>query len=159
MRASGFLGLCRLGTHGSARGTTIERHPMCAVPHEFIAVNRAEIIRRCKSKAAVRSVPPSTDHGLPIAPYLPSTCTTTAHAVPHHGREETSRAAALTAAWTLVHPALCRPRITRVHEHARFCNGGFVRRLVSRTCAVPSIILFVHGLLQVASARTNNRHR
>lgn len=38
--------------------------------HEFIAANRAEIIRRCRAKAAVRSVPPSTevgiDHGVPV---------------------------------------------------------------------------------------------
>jgi hypothetical protein len=50
-----------------------------------------------------------------IAPHLPSTCTTTAHVIPHHGREKTRRAAGLTAAWTLVHPAVCRPRITREH--------------------------------------------
>jgi hypothetical protein len=37
---------------------------------EFIAVNREEIIRRCKAKVAPRSVPPPTgveiDHGVPV---------------------------------------------------------------------------------------------
>ena len=38
--------------------------------HEFIAVNRDEIIRRCRAKVATRSVPPPTeaeiDHGVPL---------------------------------------------------------------------------------------------
>jgi signal transduction histidine kinase len=38
--------------------------------HEFIAVNRAEIIRRCRAKVASRSMPPPTDreidHGVPV---------------------------------------------------------------------------------------------
>jgi signal transduction histidine kinase len=38
--------------------------------HEFIAVHRTEIIRRCRTKAASRSSPPppnrSTDHGVPV---------------------------------------------------------------------------------------------
>jgi signal transduction histidine kinase len=38
--------------------------------HEFIAVHRAEIIRRCRTKVASRSVPPSADrsidHGVPV---------------------------------------------------------------------------------------------
>jgi len=38
--------------------------------HEFIARNRAEIIRRCRAKVAARSVPPPTpaeiDHGVPV---------------------------------------------------------------------------------------------
>jgi signal transduction histidine kinase len=38
--------------------------------HEFIAVHRAEIIRRCRAKAASRAVPPpasrSIDHGVPV---------------------------------------------------------------------------------------------
>src|SRR5512145_2484782 len=38
--------------------------------HEFIAVNRAEIIRRCRAKVALRSMPPPTnrelDHGVPV---------------------------------------------------------------------------------------------
>jgi signal transduction histidine kinase len=38
--------------------------------HEFIAVNRDEIIRRCRTKVATRSVPPPTeaeiDHGVPL---------------------------------------------------------------------------------------------
>ena len=38
--------------------------------HEFIAVHREEIIRRCRAKVAKRSVPPPTeaeiDHGVPV---------------------------------------------------------------------------------------------
>ena len=38
--------------------------------HEFITVNRDEIIRRCRAKVALRSVPPPTaaelDHGVPV---------------------------------------------------------------------------------------------
>jgi hypothetical protein len=38
--------------------------------HEFIAVNRDEIIRRCRAKVATRSVPPPTEvelgHGVPV---------------------------------------------------------------------------------------------
>ena len=38
--------------------------------HEFVAQNRAEIIRRCRAKVAARSVPPPTDvelsHGVPL---------------------------------------------------------------------------------------------
>jgi signal transduction histidine kinase len=38
--------------------------------HEFIAVHRAEIIRRCRAKVASRSMPPPTDleidHGVPV---------------------------------------------------------------------------------------------
>ncbi len=38
--------------------------------HEFIAINRDEIIRRCRAKVALRSVPPPTeleiDHGVPV---------------------------------------------------------------------------------------------
>jgi signal transduction histidine kinase len=38
--------------------------------HEFIAANRNEIIRRCRSKVATRSIPPPTDaeidHGVPV---------------------------------------------------------------------------------------------
>lgn len=38
--------------------------------HEFIAVNRDEIIRRCRAKVATRTVPPPTDveidHGVPV---------------------------------------------------------------------------------------------
>src|SRR4051812_596299 len=38
--------------------------------HEFIAVNRAEIIRRCRAKGALRSIPPPAtreiDHGVPV---------------------------------------------------------------------------------------------
>jgi len=40
------------------------------VLHEFIALNRDEIIRRCRAKVATRSVPPPTaaeiDHGVPV---------------------------------------------------------------------------------------------
>src|SRR6476646_10801753 len=42
-------------------------HPML---HEFIALNRDEIIRRCRAKVATRSIPPPTeveiDHGVPV---------------------------------------------------------------------------------------------
>ena len=38
--------------------------------HEFIAVNQDEIIRRCRTKVAARSIPPPTsaeiDHGVPV---------------------------------------------------------------------------------------------
>jgi hypothetical protein len=38
--------------------------------HEFVEINRAEIIRRCRAKVAARSMPPPTpaeiDHGLPV---------------------------------------------------------------------------------------------
>src|SRR5687768_18262691 len=38
--------------------------------HEFIALNRDEIIRRCRAKVAARSMPPPTpeeiDHGVPV---------------------------------------------------------------------------------------------
>lgn len=38
--------------------------------HEFVAANRAEIIRRCREKVATRSIPPPTaaeiDHGVPV---------------------------------------------------------------------------------------------
>jgi len=38
--------------------------------HEFIAINRNEIIRRCRAKVALRSVPPPTEaeinHGVPL---------------------------------------------------------------------------------------------
>jgi hypothetical protein len=38
--------------------------------HEFIAINREEIIRRCRRKVATRSLPPPTaaelDHGVPV---------------------------------------------------------------------------------------------
>jgi signal transduction histidine kinase len=40
------------------------------VLHEFIAVNRLEVIRRCRAKVATRSIPPPTeaeiDHGVPV---------------------------------------------------------------------------------------------
>jgi signal transduction histidine kinase len=40
------------------------------VLHEFIALNRDEIIRRCRAKVATRSIPPPTeaeiDHGVPV---------------------------------------------------------------------------------------------
>jgi len=38
--------------------------------HEFVALNRSEIIRRCRAKVAARSMPPPTeteiDHGVPL---------------------------------------------------------------------------------------------
>ena len=38
--------------------------------HEFVAVNREEIIRRCRATVATRSVPPPSgreiDHGVPV---------------------------------------------------------------------------------------------
>ena len=40
------------------------------VLHEFVAVNREEIIQRCRAKVATRSIPPPTeaeiDHGVPV---------------------------------------------------------------------------------------------
>jgi hypothetical protein len=40
------------------------------VLHEFIAVSREEIIQRCRTKVATRSIPPPTeaeiDHGVPV---------------------------------------------------------------------------------------------
>jgi len=40
------------------------------VLHEFIAVNRDEIIQRCRAKVTTRSIPPPTeveiDHGVPV---------------------------------------------------------------------------------------------
>src|SRR6186713_2261140 len=50
--------------------TTIRRDSRCSMLHEFIAVHRDEIIRRCRAKVATRSVPPPTqaeiDHGVPV---------------------------------------------------------------------------------------------
>jgi hypothetical protein len=37
--------------------------------HEFVTVNRDEIIKRCRAKVARRSIPPPTaeiDHGVPL---------------------------------------------------------------------------------------------
>ena len=88
-----------------------------------------------------------------IARHLPSTCATTAHVIPHHGREKTWRAAGLTADWTLVHPALCRQRIRRKHvgtlsgnerrlrigglPWARFAQWRVVRGLAGRHLRSP----------------------
>src|SRR6188768_2077030 len=44
---------------------------MPALLHGFVAVNRDEIIRRCRAKVAMRSIPPPTeaeiDHGVPLS--------------------------------------------------------------------------------------------
>jgi signal transduction histidine kinase len=48
----------------------IGRNSRWLVLHEFIAVHREEIIRRCRAKVATRSIPPPTeaeiDHGVPV---------------------------------------------------------------------------------------------
>jgi signal transduction histidine kinase len=48
----------------------MRRNWECSVLDEFIAVNRDEIIRRCRTKVATRSLPPPTeaeiDHGVPL---------------------------------------------------------------------------------------------
>jgi signal transduction histidine kinase len=59
----------RFGTfHSSAR--RYDPGAEAFVLHEFIAVNREEIIRRCRAKVASRSVPPPSeaeiDHGVPM---------------------------------------------------------------------------------------------
>src|SRR5690242_16098115 len=47
-----------------------DRRPEVLVLHEFIAVNRAEIISRCRAKVSARSIPPTApwgiDHGVPV---------------------------------------------------------------------------------------------
>ena len=52
-----------------SHGDTIARLEVSML-HEFIAVNRTEIIRRCRAKVASRSMPPPTDreidHGVPV---------------------------------------------------------------------------------------------
>jgi hypothetical protein len=49
---------------------TVEKMRAGTMLHEFIAENREEIIRRCRSKVETRSVPPSTpaelEHGAPV---------------------------------------------------------------------------------------------
>jgi hypothetical protein len=56
--------------NGSARAVSSACEARCSVPHEFIAVNRDEIIQRCRAKVATRSIPPSTevaiDHDVPV---------------------------------------------------------------------------------------------
>jgi signal transduction histidine kinase len=47
-----------------------DRRPEVLVLHEFIAINRDEIISRCRAKVAARSIPPPTEavlaHGVPV---------------------------------------------------------------------------------------------
>ena len=47
-----------------------DRRPEVLVLHEFIAINRDEIISRCRAKVAARSIPPLTEaviaHGVPV---------------------------------------------------------------------------------------------
>jgi signal transduction histidine kinase len=64
-------GPCALWNTPSTRSCTIiGRDWTCSVLHDFIAVNRDEIISRCRAKVAMRSVPPATavetDHGVPV---------------------------------------------------------------------------------------------
>ena len=51
-------------------GVTFEAPDKVVMLYEFIAVNRDEIIRRCRAKVAARSIPPPTpveiDHGVPV---------------------------------------------------------------------------------------------
>ena len=46
------------------------RRPKVCVLHEFIAVNRDEIISRCRAKVSARSIPPPAEggleHGVPV---------------------------------------------------------------------------------------------
>jgi hypothetical protein len=55
--------------HCSSSSGSIDRIG-CLVLHEFIALNRDEIIRRCRAKVATRSIPSPTeaeiDHGVPV---------------------------------------------------------------------------------------------
>ena len=56
--------------HEWLRSRSIIRRIERALLYEFIAVNRGEIIRRCRAKVATRSIPPATeaeiDHGVPV---------------------------------------------------------------------------------------------
>jgi signal transduction histidine kinase len=71
---SGGLGLERFiacavwNTAGSARALRSPSEVL--VLHEFIAVNRAEIVSRCRAKVSARSIPPpaegGTGHGVPV---------------------------------------------------------------------------------------------
>jgi signal transduction histidine kinase len=63
------LDVCCFAQHCPSSSGKIDRI-RCLVLHEFIALNRDEIIRRCRAKVATRSVPPPTDaeidHGVPV---------------------------------------------------------------------------------------------
>ena len=59
-----------LHINGLSSGGTIGANRACLLLYEFIAVNRDEIIRRCRAKVAARSIPPPSeaeiDHGVPV---------------------------------------------------------------------------------------------
>jgi len=61
--------VCCFGHHWLDWSSTIGES-IVLVLHEFIALNRDEIIRRCRVKVASRSIPPPTeaeiDHGVPV---------------------------------------------------------------------------------------------
>ena len=66
---SGSLDPCAVwDTTGSAQA--LRSRPGVRVLHEFIAVNRDEIISRCRAKVSARSTPPPTkaeiEHGVPV---------------------------------------------------------------------------------------------
>src|SRR5688572_7285332 len=62
--------MCRLRHPMAQRSITIRRDSRYSVLHEFIAVHREEIIRRCRAKVATRSIPHPTeaeiDYGVPV---------------------------------------------------------------------------------------------
>src|SRR5687768_2857251 len=57
-------------SHSEQRCYIHSCHARFAMLHEFISLHRDEIIRRCREKVAVRSIPPPTaaeiDHGVPV---------------------------------------------------------------------------------------------
>ncbi len=55
--------------HSMAQLEHYDRRPEVLVLHEFIAINRDEIISRCRANVATRSMPPpieAVDHGVPV---------------------------------------------------------------------------------------------
>jgi signal transduction histidine kinase len=66
----GLLGLCSFGHQWLSPSSILGVRGEVRVLHEFIAVNRDEIIQRCRAKVATRSIPPPTeveiDHGVPV---------------------------------------------------------------------------------------------
>jgi signal transduction histidine kinase len=64
-----FRRVCCFAHHWLSSSSTIGESSVLVL-HEFIALNRDEIIRRCRAKVAMRSIPPPTeaeiDHGVPV---------------------------------------------------------------------------------------------